>query len=32
MKIHVIKKSNAKTKSPDICPWFVEVPPEPVKK
>jgi len=32
MKIQVLKKGNAKAKSSDPCPYFIEVPPEAAKK
>jgi hypothetical protein len=32
MKIQVIKKGNSKTKTMEVCPWLVEVPPEANKK
>ena len=31
MKIQVLKKSSAKTKFDDTCPWLVEIPPEAAK-
>ena len=31
MKITVVKKSSTKVKTMSVCPWMVEVPPEPTK-
>jgi hypothetical protein len=32
MKIQIVKKANAKTRSTDPCPYLVEMPPEAAKK
>jgi hypothetical protein len=31
MKIQIVKKGNSKVNTMSVCPWVIEVPPEPVK-